>query len=83
MNFCRHFYTTGRDSQGRRDAVEGHLTQVEGLGAAAALGHQRGDGDVLRLAFVNTPDAGQTAKLKAVLAEHLRGFREAFGKGGG
>src|SRR5262249_25973238 len=60
-----------------------NLTQVEGLGAAAAIGHQRGDGDVLRLAFVNPPDAGQVAKLKAMLAEHLRGFREAFGKSRG
>jgi excinuclease ABC subunit A len=59
-----------------------NLAQVEGLGAAAEIGQDRSDGDVLRLAFVQLPGPMQAAKLKVVLAEHVRGFREAFGTGG-
>jgi excinuclease ABC subunit A len=56
-----------------------NLAQVEGLGVAPALGHQRDDGDVLRLHFQHLSQVHEP-KLKEVLAEHLRGFREAFGK---
>jgi excinuclease ABC subunit A len=55
-----------------------NLSQVEGLGQRAEVGTHRAEGDVLRLIFT---DEGQvrSAKLKEVLAAHLRGFREAFG----
>jgi excinuclease ABC subunit A len=56
-----------------------NLAQVEGLGVAPAVAGQRSDGDVLRLQFVDL-GAEEAKRLKAVLAEHLRGFREAFGK---
>ncbi len=58
-----------------------NLAQVEGLGGKAEIADERADGDVLKLAFVQAPGAEAVAKLKKVLAEHLRGFREAFGKG--
>jgi excinuclease ABC subunit A len=55
-----------------------NLAQVEGLGAQASIDTHRGDGDVLRLVFQELrPEAAP--RLKAVLAEQLRGFREAFG----
>ena len=40
----------------------------------------RNDGDALVLSFEQL-DQVPAAKLKAILAEHLRGFRETFGKG--
>jgi excinuclease ABC subunit A len=55
-----------------------NLAQVEGI-AAAEIGQQRSEGDVLRLRFTDLT-AEQATKMKSVLAEHLRGFREAFGK---
>jgi excinuclease ABC subunit A len=55
-----------------------NLAQLEGLGAAE-LGHERAGADVLRLRLTDL-GAEQAAKLKGVLAEHLRGFREVFGK---
>jgi excinuclease ABC subunit A len=57
-----------------------NLAQVEGLGATPHLDTGRKEGDVLRLIF-HQMDQLQPAKLKQMLAEHLRGFREAFGKG--
>jgi excinuclease ABC subunit A len=59
-----------------------NLARVEGMGVHPTIGHHRGDGDVLRLQF---QDLGQVkaAELKELLAEHLRGFREAFGKSAG
>ncbi len=61
-----------------------NLSQVEGLGAQAAISHHRADGDLLRLMFVQF-DPTKAAALKKVLAEHLAGFRETFGgkRGGG
>jgi hypothetical protein len=52
------------------------------MGVHPTIGHHRGDGDVLRLQF---QDLGQlkAAELKELLAEHLRGFRETFGKSAG
>ncbi len=55
-----------------------NLAQVEGV-AAAEIGHHRADGDVLRLRFVDL-NAEQARRLREVLQEQLRGFREAFGK---
>jgi excinuclease ABC subunit A len=56
-----------------------NLAQVEGLGLTPSIHHHRGDGDVLRLLFVQ-PEQLQPARLKELLRQHLQGFREAFGK---
>jgi excinuclease ABC subunit A len=56
-----------------------NLAQVEDLGVTPNIGTHRGDADVLRLRFVQL-DQLKPVRLKEVLAEHLRGFREAFGK---
>ncbi len=58
-----------------------NLARVEGLGVSPSIGHTRADGDVLRLHFQQVSQV-QDARLKELLAEHLRGFREVFGKGG-
>jgi excinuclease ABC subunit A len=54
-----------------------NLSQIEHLGVAPNLGTQRKDGDLLYLHFqrLNTEQAEQ---LKALLRDHLRGFREVF-----
>jgi excinuclease ABC subunit A len=57
-----------------------NLSQLEGLGASASVCGHRDDADVLRLVF-RREEQLQPARLKALLAEHLKGFREAFGKG--
>jgi excinuclease ABC subunit A len=56
-----------------------NLSRVEGIGAAQEVNGHRTDGDVLRLVFRHEEHV-QPARLKEVLAELLRGFREAFGK---
>jgi excinuclease ABC subunit A len=56
-----------------------NLAQIEGLGVAPSLGGKRGDGDVLRLHFQHLSQV-QDSKLKDLLREHLKGFREVFGK---
>jgi excinuclease ABC subunit A len=56
-----------------------NLAQVEGLAAAAQLDVKRPDGDVLRLTFQHL-DPAKTARLKEILTDHIKGFREAFGK---
>jgi excinuclease ABC subunit A len=56
-----------------------NLAQVEGVGVHPAI-DDKAAGDVLRLHF-QTPEQAQNPKLKQVLADHLRGFREVFGKG--
>ena len=58
-----------------------NLAQLEGVGVSPAIAH-RNDGDVLRLLF-QQPQHVPAARLKELLAEHLRGFREAFGKSAG
>ena len=59
-----------------------NLSRLEGLGAASAsIDSKREDSDVLKLVFQHL-EPSQAAKLKELLAEHLGGFREAFGKGG-
>jgi excinuclease ABC subunit A len=56
-----------------------NLSRVEGLGVAPQINGHREDADVLRLAFQHEEHV-PAARLKELLAEHLRGFREAFGK---
>ena len=53
-----------------------NLAQVEGI-AAVEIGCQRSEGDVLRFRFTDL-NAEQAAKLKRVLSEQLKGFRETF-----
>jgi hypothetical protein len=51
---------------------------VEGFGAtAASIDSKRENSDVLKLTFQHL-EPSQAAKLKELLAEHLRGFRETF-----
>jgi excinuclease ABC subunit A len=57
-----------------------NLARIEGLGVTPHIGHRK-DGDVMHLHFQQL-DPGQISKLKEVLAEHLRGFREVFGRNG-
>jgi excinuclease ABC subunit A len=57
-----------------------NLSRVEGLGVEPGINGHRADGDVLRLLFQHEEHV-HPARLKEVLAEHLRGFREAFGGG--
>ena len=56
-----------------------NLSQVEGFGVSPSISHNREDGDVLQLVFQHNEHV-QAAKLKELLAQHLQGFREAFGK---
>ena len=65
---------------GRRGQV--NLARVEGLGRDPAVEGDRADGtEVLKLRFT-TADQLQSKALRAVLAEHLAGFRAAFAGGG-
>jgi excinuclease ABC subunit A len=59
-----------------------NLAQVEGIGVGPEIRGDRTDGDVVILTFEQL-DQVPAAKLKAVLAEHLRGFRAAFERGSG
>ena len=61
-------------------AADFNLSQIEHLGVAPNLGTQRKDGDVLSLHFQKM-DQEQTGRLKNLLAEHPRGFREDFATG--
>jgi excinuclease ABC subunit A len=56
-----------------------NLSQVEMFGVSPSINGNRADGDVLRLVFQHQAHV-HAAKLKEILAEHLRGFHEAFGK---
>jgi excinuclease ABC subunit A len=58
-----------------------NLSHVEPFGVSPAVNGHRAEGDVLRLVFQNANHV-HAAKLKDVLAEHLRGFREVFGEAG-
>jgi excinuclease ABC subunit A len=57
-----------------------NLSQLEGLGLNPQINGHRDDSDVIRLVFQQV-DQMPAARLKAVLVEHLKGFRECFGKG--
>ena len=59
-----------------------NLSRLEGVGREALIEGDRKDGiDILKLWFV-TGDDLQPGKLRPVLADHLRGFRAAFGNSG-
>jgi excinuclease ABC subunit A len=55
-----------------------NLSQVEAFGVSPSINGNRADGDMLQVIFQQV-DHLHAAKLKEILAEHLRGFREAFG----
>jgi excinuclease ABC subunit A len=57
-----------------------NLSRVEPFGVSPSIHGNSSAGDVLRLVFKHD-DHVHAVKLKELLAEHLRGFREAFGKG--
>jgi excinuclease ABC subunit A len=57
-----------------------NLSRVEGFGRDAAVESDRNDrSDVLKLRFVSA-DHFNAGKLKSLLAEHLQGYRQAFGE---
>ncbi|HEV3204676.1 MAG TPA: excinuclease ABC subunit UvrA [Gemmataceae bacterium] len=56
-----------------------NLSQVEKFGVSPSINSSRTDGAVLQLVFQH-PDHVHPAALKELLTEHLRGFREVFGK---
>jgi excinuclease ABC subunit A len=56
-----------------------NLSALEGFGVSQQINGNRGDSDLLRLVF-QQPEQVPAERLKKVLAEHLRGFREVFGK---
>jgi excinuclease ABC subunit A len=56
-----------------------NLSQIEDVGISPNIGSQRKDGDLLYLHFQKI-DPTQAARLKELLADHLRGFREVFAK---
>ncbi len=55
-----------------------NLSQLEGLGIQPQISGHRAESDVIRLVFQQN-DQMPVGRLKQVLAEHLRGFREVFG----
>jgi excinuclease ABC subunit A len=56
-----------------------NLAQFDGLGVNPSLDTERPEADFLWLTFQQL-DQVQAVRLKKLLADHLRGFREAFGK---
>ncbi len=56
-----------------------NLSQVESFGISPSINGNRNDGDLIRLIFQQEGHV-HAAKLKAFLAEHVRGFRETFAK---
>ena len=57
-----------------------NLARVEGLGVTPEIKGQREEGDVLQLTFQHQEHL-LGPRLKELLVEHLRGFREVFGRG--
>jgi excinuclease ABC subunit A len=57
-----------------------NLARVEQFGVSPSIKREREGADVLRLVFQHA-DHLHAPKLKELLAEHLKGFRETFGKG--
>jgi excinuclease ABC subunit A len=57
-----------------------NLGAVEAFGVSPEINGHHEDADVLRLVFKHQEHV-HADRLKKLLAEHLRGFREAFGKG--
>jgi excinuclease ABC subunit A len=56
-----------------------NLSQIEAFGISANIDGSRSEADVTQLVFQNAGHL-HPARLKELLAEHLRGFREAFAK---
>jgi excinuclease ABC subunit A len=56
-----------------------NLSQIEQFGIAANIDGSRAELDMIQLVFQNGEHL-HAAKLKELLAEHLRGFREVLGK---
>jgi hypothetical protein len=56
-----------------------NLAQFDGIGARQHIQTGRNDGDLLQLVFVHDEHV-PVARIKELLAEHLRGFRETFGE---
>jgi excinuclease ABC subunit A len=56
-----------------------NLSQIEGFGVKPHVHSNRPNADIVQLLFQNT-DHVRAGKLKELLAEHLRGFREVFGQ---
>ncbi|HEV3449527.1 MAG TPA: excinuclease ABC subunit UvrA [Gemmataceae bacterium] len=54
-----------------------NLSQIESFGVSPSICGHRADGDMLRLVF-QQPEQIHAARLKALLAEHLAGFREIY-----
>jgi excinuclease ABC subunit A len=55
-----------------------NLSRIESFGEAPSISGHRADADILRLIFQNNEHV-HAARLKDLLAEHLRGFREMHG----
>jgi excinuclease ABC subunit A len=55
-----------------------NLSQIEAFGVSPSIHSHRSDADILQLVFQQAEHL-HPAKLKELLAEHLRGFREVFG----
>jgi excinuclease ABC subunit A len=56
-----------------------NLNRIETFGVSPSISGNRSDADVIRLIFQRAEHL-HADKLKELLAEHLRGFRETFGK---
>jgi excinuclease ABC subunit A len=56
-----------------------NLSRIEGFGVTPEINGSRAEVDVLRLVFQHDEHV-PAARLKQFLTEHLRGFREVFGK---
>jgi excinuclease ABC subunit A len=56
-----------------------NLSRIESFGLSPGINGSREASDVMRLVFVHD-DHVHAAKLKELLVEHLRGFREVFGR---
>ena len=58
-----------------------NLSQIELFGETPAIHQNRSNGDVVEFLFKHNEHI-HAPRLKEVLAEHLRGFRESFAKSG-
>jgi hypothetical protein len=56
-----------------------NLSQLEGIGVHPQIAGHRAESDVMRLLFQQAEQM-PAGRLKEVLAEHLKGFRELVGK---
>jgi excinuclease ABC subunit A len=72
--------SSGLDCRFLGKKAQFNLSQVEAFGTSPRINGNRTEGDMLQLVFQRS-DHVPAAKLKELLAEHLRGFREVFAKG--